>query len=310
VVSIAVVGNVNVDLLAWPVADVPPPGTERPIERIDVRVGGGAAIASAALTRLGTDPVLVGCVGLDGLGRIALDELRRYGVDTGAMTQLDGATTGASIAIEAPGRDRSFLIALGSLASFGPAMIPDRAIGASLLLLTGYFNVPGMRGTAARRLLEAVRSRGGTTLLDTGWDHDDWPASTREEIASLLPLVDVFLPNEYEAERLSGERDPERAAAALARSSGGWVAVKLGGDGALAAAADGQTIRVGAPRLEIVDTTGAGDAFNAGLIDAIARGAGPGEALPHAVAVASTVVARPSRDRYPTRGEVVPLPAR
>jgi argininosuccinate lyase len=167
-----------------------------------------------------------------------------------------------------------------------------------------------MRGDAARWLLEEVRSRGGTTLLDTGWDHEGWPASTHEEVASLLPLVNVFVPNESEAERLSGERDPGRAAAALARSSGGWVVVKLGGDGALAALEDGTSARVGAPAIGVVDTTGAGDAFNAGLIDAMSGGAAPAEAITHAVTVASTVVTRPSYDRYPTRRELVRTPDR
>jgi sugar/nucleoside kinase (ribokinase family) len=308
-VSVAVVGNVNVDLLAWPMSELPPPGSERPVDRIDLRVGGAAAVTGAALARLGVDATIVGCVGRDAFGRVALEDLRRYGVDTGHVTQLDGAPTGASIAFEAPERERSFAIALGSLAAFDASMIPPAALEADHVLLCGYFNLPSMRGRATADVFGAVRANEGTTLLDTGWDHEGWPRSTLDELRSLLPLVDVFLPNEVEAERLSGERDPAAAAAILARITRGWAVVKLGANGAVAASAGGRSRRVRAPAVEVVDTTGAGDAFNAGLIAALVDGADPAEALEDAVRVASTVVSRPSHARYPARDELVPAAA-
>jgi sugar/nucleoside kinase (ribokinase family) len=306
VVSVGVVGNVNVDLLAWPVADVPDAGTERPIDRIDLRVGGAAAVTGAAVARLGVAAAVVGCVGADAFGRVALDDLQRYGVDTRYVRRLDDGATGVSIAFEAPDRERSFVIALGALASFDDDMVPEEALAADHVLVCGYFNLPAFREAGARRVLEDVRSRGGTTLLDTGWDHAGWPRSTKSELTSLLPLVDVFLPNEAEASALSGEEDPPAAAAALARISGGWVVVKLGASGAIAVDADGRSRRVTAPAVDVVDTTGAGDAFNAGLIAALADGGDPADAVDDAVRVASSVVARPSGNRYPTRDELVP----
>ena len=303
-VSIAVVGNVNVDLLAWPADHVPPPGTERPLERIDVRVGGGAAIAAAALARLGRDPIVAGCVGDDALGTAALDELSRYGVDTGWIRRIEGAPTGVSIAFEATGRERSFLIALGSLALFEPSMVPAEALTASIVLACGYFNLPAMRGAATEDLLRAVKAADGTTMLDTGWDHDGWPDATRDEVARLLRAVDVFVPNAAEARAITGEPDPADAARALSSSSGGWTVVKLGADGCVAAGPDGHLHRAVAPVVDVVDTTGAGDAFNAGLIDALASGRSVREALHTAVAVASAVVGRASNDRYPSASEV------
>jgi sugar/nucleoside kinase (ribokinase family) len=306
VVSVGVVGNVNVDLLAWPVADVPDAGTERPIDRIDLRVGGAAAVTGATLARLGVAPTVVGCVGADAFGRLALEDLRGYGVDTRHVRRLEDEATGVSIAFEAPGRERSFVIALGALASFDADMVPEEALAADHVLVCGYFNLPAFRDAGARRVLEDVRSRGGTTLLDTGWDHAGWPPSTREELGSLLPLVDVFLPNEAEANALSRRADPPAAAEALAQISGGWVVVKLGADGAIAVDPAGRSRRVPAPTVDVVDTTGAGDAFNAGLIDGLAGRGDPADALDDAVRIASSVVSRPSEDRYPTRDEFVP----
>ncbi len=302
---LAVIGNVNVDLLVWPASEVPPPGAERPVERIDLRVGGAAGVTGAALARLGADALVVGCVGDDALGVAAVNELRGYGLDTGHVRRIPNSATCISIAFEAPGRDRSFLISPGSLAWFESSMVPETALQASFVLFCGYFNLPSMRGRPTAELLRQVKETGGTTLLDTGWDHDGWPETTREEIRHLLPLVDVFVPNEVEAERLTGDSDPLTAARSLAARSAGWTVVKLGRNGCLAAGPDGEAYRVAAPSVEVVDTTGAGDAFNAGLMNALSAGDPWPDALRVAVLVASAVVSRRSNDRYPTSDELL-----
>jgi sugar/nucleoside kinase (ribokinase family) len=304
VVSLAVIGNINVDLLAWPVSEVPPPGTERAVERIDLRVGGAAGIAGAALARLGADPIVAGCVGDDTLGAAVIDELGRYGVDTRHVRRIEGSATGTCIAFEGPGRDRSFLISLASLAAFEPSMVPEEVFGATFVLLCGYFDLPSMRGRAAADVLRRVKAAGGTTLFDPGWDHDGWPEGTRDEIRSLLPFVDIFLPNDLEAESVSGVQDLTSASRALSALSGGWTVVKLGPDGCVATGPDLTVHRAPAPAVEVVDTTGAGDAFNAGLMDALAAGEPWEEVLPSASAFASAVVSRGSEDRYPTREEL------
>jgi argininosuccinate lyase len=162
-----------------------------------------------------------------------------------------------------------------------------------------------MRGDAARQLLRRAHDNGATTLFDAGWDLDDWPEPARREVTDLLPLVDVFLPNEAEATALTGEKDPFASACALQGISGGWVVVKRGAAGCVAAGPDGAELTAPAPPVDVTDTTGAGDAFNAGLLHALARDLGWEEALTFATRVASTVVSRPSADRYPTLDELV-----
>jgi sugar/nucleoside kinase (ribokinase family) len=109
----------------------------------------------------------------------------------------------------------------------------------------------------------------------------------------------VFLPNEVEACAIAdAPGDPAQAARALQAASGGWVVVKLGPRGCLAVGPDGTEIAVPAPAATVADTTGAGDAFNAGLVDALARGTGWEEALTAATRFASTIISRPSNERY------------
>ncbi len=307
--SAAIVGNVNVDVLLWPVASVPPPGQEWIVETVRVRPGGAAANAALTMAGLGARPRLVGSVGDDGLGRELLTELTRAGVGQ-EVRVITGMPTGVSVAFEAPGRDRSFLIALGCLAGLGPAAIPEDVCVAESLLLCGYFTLPLLRGAPAADLLTRARATGTPTFLDTGWDPAGWPAATRAEVGDLLPLVDVFLPNALEAQALTGAGDPAEAARAIHARSGGAVVVKLAEAGCLALDAGGHELRVPAPAVPVTDATGAGDALNGALLAALAEGAAWEEAVSFAVRAASTVAARPSGARYPRKEEVLPRQGR
>jgi sugar/nucleoside kinase (ribokinase family) len=301
----AIIGNVNVDILLWPAAAVPPPGQEWVIEAAHVRPGGAAANAALTMAGLGAHPRLIGCVGEDGLGRDLLASLPRAG--TGHEVAVIGGTqTGVSVAFQAPGRDRSFLIALGSLARFGVADIPADAAASGRLLLCGYFTLPMLRGWPTADLLARARAAGTTTFLDTGWDPLGWPPDVRAEVTALLPMVDVFLPNAQEARALTGIEDPGLAARAIRGSSGGGVIVKLGAAGCLALGSDGRELRVPAPAVTVTDATGAGDALNGALLSALAAGAAWEDAVSFAVRAASAVVARPSHARYPRMADVPP----
>ena len=301
----AIIGNVNMDVLMWPVDAVPPPGEEWVVESARVRPGGAAVNAALTMAGLGVSPRLIGCVGDDGPGQELLSALIRAGVEH-EVAVIPGTPTGVSVAFEAPGRDRSFLIALGSLAHFSTAAIPADAGQAGRLLLCGYFTLPLLRGGPTVDLLTRARAAGTPTFLDTGWDPEGWSAAVRAEIADLLPLVDVFLPNAQEARALTGAEDPREAARAIHNTSGGAVVVKLGAAGCLAVDAGGRELRVPAPAVEVTDATGAGDALNGALLAALAEGIPWEEALSFAVRAASTVAARPSNARYPARAEVLP----
>jgi sugar/nucleoside kinase (ribokinase family) len=301
----AVIGNINVDLIVHSATQLPPPGEEWLIDTVDTRPGGAAANTGLALAALGVPVRVVGAVGADGLGTMLLDDFARAGL-AGQVATIPDTATGVSLAFEAPARDRSFLMALGSLAVFERSMVPDDALRARYFLSCGTFTLPKLRGAPTADLLRAVRAAGGTTMLDTGWDPTGWPDAVREEILGLLPLVDIHLPNELEATTLSGERDVEMATKMLQARSGGWIVTKLGPDGCVAMGPGGEVHRVPAPTVEAKDTTGAGDALNAGLIAGLAQGMAFDEALALATRVASTVVSRPSKDRYPTPDQVLP----
>jgi sugar/nucleoside kinase (ribokinase family) len=298
VATVTVIGCVQADVVMSPVTDLPSPGGTLLTEQMTVRVGGAGANAALASVEAGLDVRLIGCIGDDQLGAWMRDELTLASL-ADELVVVPGGTSGLTVALESPARDRSFLTYLGVNARWEPAMIPDDALTSDNLLLCDYFVAPRLRGEAARRLLNTARTRGARTFFDTTWDPDGFPGHTRAEVRELLPSVDVFLPNEVEACALADEAgDAVDAARALQAASGGWVVVKRGASGCFAVGPGGTELAVPAPAVAVADTTGAGDAFNAGLVHALAGGASWPDALTMATQFATTIISRPSDNRY------------
>jgi sugar/nucleoside kinase (ribokinase family) len=298
--TVTVIGCVQVDLLLAPVLDVPPPGTAAFVDHMNLRVGGAGANAALALTEAGITPRLVGAVGDDHFGRWVLDQLADFGLGEDIVVDPEQAT-GLTVAVEAPGRDRSFITYLGVTGTANAEIVPPSSLDCDHVLVCDYFCAPALRGEPTRRLLQTARELGARTYFDTAWDTDGFTAATREEIHAILPLVDVFLPNEAEARALAGTESVTKAGRELQRRSGGWVVIKLGADGCMAFGPQGGRLASPAPVIEPTDTTGAGDAFNAGLVSPFASGRGWPDALQAATGLASNLLARPSNDRHTVR---------
>jgi len=295
---VTVIGCVQADVVMSPVTDLPAPGSTLLTEYMTTRVGGAGANAALAAVEAGMRVRLVGCIGDDQLGAWMSDQLAPAGL-ADELVVIAGGATGLTVALESPARDRSFLTYLGVNGCWDPATIPDDALTCENLLLCDYFVAPPLQGDAARRLLDTARARGARTFLDTSWDPGGFPDRTRTEVKTLLAAVDVFLPNEAEALALAnGAHDAAQAARTLQEVSRGWVVVKLGPRGCVAAGPGGTELAAEAPTAAVADTTGAGDAFNAGLVQALAQGADWPEALASATRFATEIISRPSNDRY------------
>lgn len=293
--GVTIIGGVQVDVVLTPVGELPAPGQTLLAEQMSFRAGGAGANAALALARTGRGARLIGCVAEDELGRWLIADLARHGL-AGDIATIPGETTGLTVACEAPGRDRSFLTFLGVNTVWSSAQIPDDAADCESLLMCDYFCAPSLRGEPTAALLRSARAGGARTFFDTAWDAAGFQEAARSEVLGLLGLVDVFLPNAAEARALLGEdAQPSRLARGLQEISGGWVVVKLGGDGALAAGPDGVELAVDAEPVEVEDSTGAGDAFNAGLIAALAEGSEWPAALKAAGSLAADVISRPAR---------------
>jgi ribokinase len=251
-------------------------GSDTPA-RIVVGGGGSGANVAAWAAWLGVPVALVCCVGDDERGHAAVAELS--GVDVHA-TIARGLPTGTCVVLVEPDGERTMLPDPG--ANDAPAVVPEGLLGAGgHLHVIGYSLLrPGSRPGA----LEAIR-RAREAGMTVSVDPSSWALLGP---GAALGDAGLLLPNEREAAVLAGDDDPARAARALA-SAGREVVVKLGAGGALWT--DGRkVVRAGALAAEVVDTTGAGDAFAAGLLGARLAGADPAAALEAACRTAARVV--------------------
>ncbi|MEU8151615.1 carbohydrate kinase family protein [Nonomuraea sp. NPDC048901] len=303
---ISIIGNVGLDIIASSVDRLPPPGTEVVIDSISVRPGGGAGNTAMALAALGVRHELYGSLGDDAVAALVTDLLERAGADCSHILRTPKSPTSATIAVESQFRDRGFLTVEGHLRHFDRNILPDDALTADFVLLTGYFTTPALHGQPTEDMLRAVKANDGCTLFDPGSDPDGWKPGTVDRLRSLLPHVDVFLPNAQELSVIGGHSDPWAAARALHASSGGWIIAKLGPAGCIGVG-PGEEFAVPARALPSTETTGAGDCFNAGLLYGLANHMSWVQGARLATIIATETTVRPSHDRHVRRSDLANL---
>ena len=291
--DILCIGNAAVDLIARTVDHYPPPGGLRSFESLTLAAGGCAVNCAVALARMGLNADLIVKLGDDWLGRFLLDEARRVGVGCEGVRIEPGATTPFTfVAVHSDG-ERSFLHHPGTNATFAPQDI-DRSLllRARFVVMTGAMTLPQLQGQTAAKVLSEARDAGGVTVMETVYvDEADW---WREALDPCLPHVDYFAPSLAEAAALTGESQPQPAANVLANRGARNVAIKLGDRGAYVRDTTGHCETVPAfPVENVVDTTGAGNCFVAGLVAALHRGWPLAKAARLGNAVASRCITKP-----------------
>jgi sugar/nucleoside kinase (ribokinase family) len=178
---------------------------------------------------------------------------------------------------------------------------------AQCVLISGYFLLPGLGFAGTKALIDELRAEGKTVLLDTGWDVNGWPQRSVEEVMRLLEGVDVFLPSLNEAQALTGEHSPEGCLEKLSARCPHRVIIKMGAAGSIATTEGGISHQSAFP-VAPVDTTGAGDCFNVGVIWGLLRNWDIDETMRFANGLAAIVISRPRAGGYPLLGEVEEYP--
>ncbi|HEU0244257.1 MAG TPA: sugar kinase [Candidatus Limnocylindrales bacterium] len=299
-IDLLVVGEINPDVVVTDPDPVPVFGqAERLVEGIRLTIGSSSAITACGAARLGLRVAMVGVVGDDALGRFTLDALASRGVDVSACRVAAGRPTGVSVVL-GNGRDRAILTAPGTIPDTRASDVPAGLLARARHVHVGsFFLQPGLAADLPA-LFRAARDGGATTSLDPNWDPSGaWDGG----FAAALGETDIVLPNEAEARRLAATDDVEAAARALA-ADGRTAVVKLGALGALAVSG-GSLVRAAAREVDAVDTTGAGDSFDAGFLAARLDGRPVEDALAFAVACGSlSTRAAGGTDGQATRDEV------
>lgn len=264
--DVYVYGDVNIDLVVPGVESLPDPGSEVDVLVMETFVGGGAALFTLGLAKLGLTPVFQGSIGRDMYGEYIRNLFRELGVDDSLLLDSDTKKTGISISFTTE-KDRCFLTYRGTNEGLSlKYMDLNQLPGAKHVHVTGY---EGATNHAEYLdILTKIHAMGDVTVsFDVGWDMTGvW----YEGIFDLLPMIDVLFMNETECQHYTRCEDIETGARKLAEKAG-MAVIKLGKTGAMAIK-DGEKYFAPAYKVQAVDTTGAGDSFNAGFIYGFLQG--------------------------------------
>ncbi|MDL2398203.1 PfkB family carbohydrate kinase [Rhizobium mayense] len=286
---LAVIGNVNVDLILGPAAPWPKAGTEIIVDHDELRVGGAAGNSALAWEGMGVSFEIAANVGSDEFGRWLSEA---FG-DRAAHWPVRPEGTTLSVGITHPDGERTFFTTRGHLPRLGLAgvlaVLDGPKLSGGYALLCGSFLTDDLTQDYDALFAWADQHR-ITIALDTGWPLDGWTDENCAAARGWLSRCGIALLNEVEATTLAGLDDPADAARQLRSHMphGAVVVVKRGPEGAIAIDQQGELVAVTAPQVKVVDTIGAGDVFNAAFLAALARG----ETLSSCLAAGTEVASR------------------
>ncbi|MGI5452572.1 carbohydrate kinase family protein [Streptomyces sp. CA-249302] len=271
------------DVLVRPVEEIPEGQGATLVEDIRMTAAGTAAGTALTLAKLGAEVRTAGAIGTDPTGDMLLQLLERAGIDTEFVVRRIDTATSATVLPIRPNGDRPSLHLLGANLTYGLDDVPwDELAEATHLHLGG----PELIGAeVAARILAHAKEHGVVTSVDLLAPGE---LGTYDQIEPLLPYVDFLLPNDDQVLGFSEETDLVTGAKKFLAAGVGLVAVTRGGEGALLVTPEG-TETVPAFEVEVVDTTGCGDAFSAGFLRGISLGRTPREAAVLGSAAAALV---------------------
>lgn len=282
--DVSVIGLFILDILGRPVVAIPERGNVAFIEEIRLTVAGTAGGTVIDTAKLGLRSLAVGAVGDDEKADFVLATLQKFGVDISAMQRLHGVPTSATILNVRPNGDRPALHVRGASDHFDvPPALYDQAFDAPIVHLGGAGLLRKLDGENSRILLAEAKRRGRIVTFDL-------IAATAETLGivePLLPFIDYFMPSIEEARDISGCATPEDCASFYLDRGTQCCVFTLGAEGAYYAHRDGARLHVPAYRIKVVDTTGCGDAFDAGFIAALHHAMDPEAAIRFAQAAAA-----------------------
>ena len=256
---ILAIGDLNVDIIVSGMSEFPELGREIHCRDVRTVMGGSASIFACRLGQLGVEVDILGVVGRDYNGRIVLNTLRLNNVGIDKVIIRDDIRTGVTVSLTYS-NDKALITFTGSIGALEPSDVPPELLrDYDHVHISSIYFQPKLLGHIAEIFKEAKR-QGLTTSLDT----QDDPSGRYEKIWKMLEHTDIFLPNDKEAREIAKTTSLDEALMKIGFKAE-TLTVKCGGRGAVGKMGD-KIVRVKPLKINPVDTTGAGDSFDAGFL--------------------------------------------
>jgi len=268
----AVFGLIVADLIASPMdlRNPPEPGGLSVLKTLELTTGGNVCNTGIALAKLGMNAAAAGMVGNDVLGQALVDRMNAAGVDTSVVFKSDQAQTSATVVAVEPGGERVFFHTPGTTTLLDAAVFRKcfALFKKCAYVQVGYFGLLPALTPELPGVLKELRAFAPAVKIALDTVN---PPADRKLLDPILPLIDVFAPSRTEAAALTGQRDPQKMVAAFRKlMPAALIGIKLDAEGCLLDDGKHQVI-VPAYKIKVVDTTGAGDTWFAGLITGLRK---------------------------------------
>ncbi|HHS9996132.1 TPA: carbohydrate kinase family protein [Klebsiella pneumoniae] len=286
--TIACIGMAVADVVVGPFDSFHFQQDVTPVEHVQISPGGDAANVALNLAALSTPTTLFAKVGDDMPGQFLLRYYQQKGLDTRGICVSQQAATSTCVTLVKAGGERVFLYHGGATDTLCAADIVAAEVAAhDIVHASGFFLLPALEQDGIVELFAAAKAQGRQTSLDVGWDSQNrWMSLIRP----VLPLLDYFMPTENEAREITGQSTPQAMAGVLLDAGVKQVVIKRGDQGAyIHDGREGRDIPPFAAPF-VLDSSGAGDAFVAGFLAAIARDVAFCDAVRYANAAGSLAV--------------------
>ena len=283
-IDVLCAGLAVADVMAKAVDELPAWDHLGTFDHIEHHIGGCAVNTAVDLVKLGSRVAVSACIANDAAGQFIRRRLETQGLEVSALVETDKASSSYTFVMIGSDGRRRYLHHVGANAHFADTDVPDdMLVRARILHVGGTFLMPALDGEPTARLLKRAKRFGVTTSMDTAFNVNVDCAAL---IDPCLPHLDIFIPSIEEAQAITGRQEPDTILEWFADKPVPILGVKLGNEGCVLRA-DGTVQRYPAFRVNVVDGSGAGDAFMAGFLYGVLHGWDLGKAARFANATAA-----------------------
>lgn len=288
--SVGCAGLLVEDTFCGPLAALPPEGALHLLEDMPVKAGGCAANVAIDLAKQGISVDVAGCLGHDSAAGVLLKTFAAHDIGCSRVMRLDGWLTSKTVILLIEGQDRRYLHVVGANRAFTVGHISHEWVSQlDVFYLGGLFALPGIDVNELAALLEFCRTAKVVTVVDVVAPQD---VRGMAQLKPLLPLIDVFVPNEDEARAFTEFTDPIDQLRTFQSAGANTVIITRGGLGSVAINA-GRIWSCGTYQMDVVDPSGSGDAFTSGVIRSMLMGWDLPQTLRYASAIGASATRAP-----------------
>ena len=268
--TVVSIGVHILDVLGRHVSEIPSGQNIALIDEIRITAAGTAAGTSVGMAKLGCKVIAVGATGDDEMGNVLLGIMNRYDIDTSHMKRKKGVQTSGTMLPIRPNGERPALHVIGANATFCFEDVPQDIVrNADFVHIGGFYLMPKFDGEDTIKTLKVAREGNAITTMDILGVKQD---NMAEKILPSMPYLDYFMPNLEEAQMITGLTDLDQLCDFFLNAGAKHVILKMGARGSLLKNKEGMRFRVPAFKVDVVDTTGCGDAWTGGFIAGLSRG--------------------------------------